>query len=108
MRAAGVGVEAGHGATDLILELAEALEAGGEAFEDERDVGGAEGARDVGEVGGFGALTERSDEALGPGGDHRDDEEEQEVGEGLPDSFEPGGGGCWSGEGGPGWHGGRM
>ena len=63
-------------------------------------------ARDVGEVGGFGALTERSDEALGPGGDHRDDEEERpEVGEPLPDRFEPGWGGGWGGEGGRGWHG---
>ena len=62
-------------------------------------------ARDVGEVGGFGALTERSDEALDPGGEHRDDEEEQEVGEPLPDSFEPGWGGGWGGERGRGWHG---
>jgi hypothetical protein len=44
----------------------EALQAIGDALQDERDVGGAEGARDGGEVGGFGALTERSGEALGP------------------------------------------
>ena len=35
----------------------------GEAFEDERGVGGAEGAH---EVGGFGALAERGSDALGP------------------------------------------
>ena len=38
----GSGSRPATAAADLILELAEALEAGGEAFEDERDVGGAE------------------------------------------------------------------
>ena len=38
----------------------------GEAFEDERGVGGAEGAHEVGEVGGFGALAERGSDALDP------------------------------------------
>jgi hypothetical protein len=51
-------VAAGGAAKDLVLERAEALQAAGDAFQDERGVGRAKGADEVGEVGGFGALLE--------------------------------------------------
>jgi hypothetical protein len=45
-------------AEDLGLQRVEALQAVGDAFEDEREVGGAVGAHKVGEVGGFGPMAD--------------------------------------------------
>jgi hypothetical protein len=82
-----------------VLERAEALQANGDAFEDQCDVGGAEGAGDVSEVRGLGTLAERSGEAFGPEDEEPDDDEAQEVGERQPVSLCPGGGGCCGGRG---------
>jgi hypothetical protein len=47
-------------------------------LQDERGVGGAEGAYQAGEVCGFGALAERGGDAFGPGDEQPNDEEEEE------------------------------
>ena len=91
------GLWTGRGAgEDFCLERAEALQAVGEAFEDERGVGGAEGAHQVGEVRGFGALAERRSDALGPGDEQPNDEEQEEGGGSGAAGLGPGRGG-WSG-----------
>ena len=71
-------VETGGAAEDLRLQRTEALQAVGEALQDERGVGGAEGAHQVGEVRGFGALAERGSDAFGPGDEQPNDEEQEE------------------------------
>ena len=62
--------EVGGAGEDFGLERAEALQAVGEACQEERGVGGAEGAHEVREVRGLGALAERGDDALGPEDEH--------------------------------------
>jgi len=71
-------VETGGAAEDLRLQRTEALQAVGEALQDERGVGGAEGTHQVGEVRGFGALAERCNDAFGPGDEQPNDEEQEE------------------------------
>ena len=79
-------------AEDGVLERAETLQDTGDAFEGERYVGGADGAGEVGEVGGFAALAERSGEALGPEDEELDDDEGQAVEGRRRISVRPGGG----------------
>src|SRR4029077_939199 len=93
-------VGVGGAGEDLGLERAEALQAVGEACQEERGVGGAEGAHEVREVRGLGALAERGGDALGPEDEHADDEEQEEGGGRRPIVLRPGGGGSWGGEGG--------
>ncbi len=85
-------VGGGGAAEDFSLERAEALQAVGEALQDERGVGGAEGARQVGEVRGFGALAERRSDAFGPGDEQPNDEEQEEGGRRRAAGLGPGGG----------------
>jgi hypothetical protein len=94
--------EVGGAGEDFGLERAEALQAVGEACQDERGVGSAEGAHEAREVLGLGALAERGGDALGPEDEHADDEEQEEGGGRRPIGPGPGGGGCWGGEGGRG------
>ena len=75
----GFGVEAGGGAGDLFLEQTGAQQALGDAGEDQGEVAGAEGARDVGGVVGDGALAERVGELLAVV-DELADEREQTAG----------------------------
>ena len=76
-------------AEDLGLQRAEALQAVGDAFQDERGVGGAEVAQEVADVGGFAALADRRSDAFGPGAEEVNDEEQEEGGgRGLP-ALEP-------------------
>ncbi len=67
-RVGGVGlrvcVQVGGVVEDLVLERLGAQQAAGDAREDARDVTGAEGAHDGGEVHGFAVLGERGGEFL--------------------------------------------
>jgi hypothetical protein len=91
-------------AEDFGLQRAEALQAMGDAFQDERGVGGAELAQEVADGGGFGALADRRGCALGPGDEQADDEEQEEGGGRGAAGLGPGRGGWWGGEGGLRWH----
>src|SRR5271166_2984431 len=75
----GFGVEAGGGAGDLFLEQAGAMQALGDAGEDQREMIGAEGADEVGGVVGDGALAQRGGELLAVV-DEPADEREQAAG----------------------------
>jgi hypothetical protein len=78
---------------DRGLERAEALQEAGGALQNERDVGGAEGAHQVGGGGGFGALAERRSGAFGPGDEQANDAEQEEGGRRRPAGLGPGWGG---------------
>jgi hypothetical protein len=87
-------------AEDVGLERAEALQAMGDAFQDEGGVGCAEVAQENADVGSFGALADRRSRALGPGDEQPDDEEQEEGGRSGAAGLGPGRGGWWGGEGG--------